>query len=89
MKNKVPTSNPHPAVIAAEAALDERGVRYSRHGDYQLMLGRLSYYPSKGTIVICGKEREPIRGQSLDDAIAMAKELFPGNFRVMRLPKTL
>lgn len=80
---------PHPAVVAAEEQLDEQGVRFSRKSPYQLQIGRLNFYPSKGTVVICGREAEPVRGKSLAQAIEMAKDLDPDHFRILRLPKTL
>lgn len=89
-KSHVMTDNkPHPAVIAAEEVLDAQGVRYCRKSPYQLQLGKLNFYPSKGTIVICGQEAEPIRGKTLAQAVEMAKALAPDFFRIARLPQTL
>lgn len=85
----MPTTSPartlHPDVLAAINALEAQGIRHKLTAPYQIMIGRLSYFPTRGTIVICGEEHSPIRNKGLEDAIDLAKERFPNHFAIRLL----
>lgn len=52
-------------MLAARQWLDERNISFRQTSEYQLKIGRINYYPTKGTIILDGsKVKNPQVGLS-------------------------
>lgn len=79
MFNALDDTAPDDAMAAAEAWLRRAGIRFTRKTNFQLKIGRVNYYPARGTIFVDGDPAQrPARGLAALEQVLRELGVMPG-----------